>query len=214
MLSKSSANSKNSFFTFTTPIQPSRQTEQLDELKGKLNSDRIKALFGNYGVELLYQEGSTRISNLHSNGVMRTCAIVSFSQSLPVWLQETHDKIFKGGSIGQTIIDSGFTLTKENIFVGNSELPNTVKERMDTQESAGAVHVYQLMVEKPGTMEKILYCTITEVHSPCYLTLGDIIYLSPTDMTGIIENRLAAQEHLSALGDIDTTLSQNKIDFQ
>lgn len=43
----------------------------------------------NYGVELLLQEGCVRVSNLNSNGLMRTCAVVNFSLPVPVWLQDT-----------------------------------------------------------------------------------------------------------------------------
>lgn len=157
---------------------PSRALDQLNKLKDLLNSKRIHLLFGHYDVEVLLQDGCLRVTNLNSHGVMRTCAMVHFTSSIPDWLQETHNKIYNGASIGQTIKDDGFSLTKKDSFLGITELPEFAKLKMSTDESTAAVHIYQLMVSHPETAEMVSYCTITEVHSPQYLTLGDLFYLT------------------------------------
>lgn len=141
------------------------------------------------------QEGDLRVTNLNSHGVMRTCAIVHFSSSIPDWLQETHNKIYKGGSIGQTIKEEGFSLTKKDSFLGVTELPEFAKLKMNTEESTAAVHIYQLVVSHSATTETVMYCTITEVHSPQYLTLGDLLYLTsaspePYAITGKVQQCL------------------------
>lgn len=82
---------------------------------------------------------------------MRTCSIVHFNLPVPSWLQETHNKIYNGGSIGQTIKENQFNLLKEDLFLGTSELSNFAKEKMDTDETTAAVHIYKLIVSNPET---------------------------------------------------------------
>ncbi|MDR3504343.1 MAG: hypothetical protein P4L79_17380 [Legionella sp.] len=158
---------------------PSRDPGQLSQMQGLLNSQRIQLLFNHYDVEVLLQDGCLRVTNLNSHGAMRTCAMVHFASSIPDWLQETHNKIYNGGSIGQTIKDDGFPLTKKDSFLGVTELPEFAKLKMNTDENTAAVHIYQLVVSHPETTETVMYCTITEVHSPQYLTIGDLLYLTP-----------------------------------
>lgn len=62
---------------------PSRESSVLQKLQGLLNSKRIYLLFGHYDVEVLFQEGCLRVTNLNSRGVMRTYAIVHFSSLIP-----------------------------------------------------------------------------------------------------------------------------------
>ena len=192
---------------------PCRKADELEKMRGLLNSQRIKLIFGNYGVELLLQEDSVRISNLHSNGVMRTCAIVHFSLPVPSWLQDTHKKIYNGGTIGQMIKDDGFELTKVDTYFGITELPKIVQEKMKTDEESAAVHIYQLAVKDPKTSESRIYCTITEIHSPLYLTLGDLQQLSleGTKQYNVITEPV--QKHLNDLNTLDELLvrSQNII---
>ncbi|KTD19285.1 Uncharacterised protein [Legionella lansingensis] len=204
----------NRFFLTENSAFSSRRSKQLDQMKGMLNSERIKFLFSDYGVELLFQEGNIRVSNLHSNHIMRTCAVVNFSDFLPNWLQEAHNKILKGGSIGQTIKEDGFKLIKENIFIGTSELPKAARERMEISTSSGAVHVYQLFVENPETSDKVLYCTITEAHSPHYLSIEDLVYLSPSDVKEFSSNQIDAKKYLDALNEIDGLIPQKRMEFQ
>lgn len=197
------------FFQPENPSQinqntPSRHPDELKKMQGLLNSQRIQLLFGNFGVELLLQEGCLRVSNLNSNGLMRTCAVVNFSLPVPAWLQDTHNKICKGASIGQTIKDNKFDYTKEDAYLGITKLPEFAKEKMDTDDYRAAVHIYQFFVKNPETSEKIAYCTIAELHSPLYLTLGDLrqLYPAATPESAITETVLKRLNELSRLDEL------------
>ncbi|MGQ3887944.1 hypothetical protein ACQUW5_02785 [Legionella sp. CNM-1927-20] len=191
---------------------PSRTINELQTMQGLLNSQRIKLIFGNYEVELVAQEDNVRVSNLHSDGIMRTCAIVNFVLPIPVWLQNTHSKIYGGGSIGQTIKDNGFDLTKENIYFGITKLPKTVQAKMETDEDLTAVHIYQLLVKNPLTSESIVYCTISELHSPLYLTCGDLYQLNPGSQKYSTKTNLVQKclKDLSVLDEYFTHSNNNK----
>ena len=189
---------------------PSKTHDQLQSMRGKLNSERIKFLFGAYDVALVLQENNSRVSNLNSNGVMRTCAIVNFSLPVPTWLKETHDKIYSGSTIGQTIKDNGFDLKKEDAYFGLIELPEAARAMMKTVETLAAIHIYQLSVINPAIPESITYCTITEIHSPLYLTLGDLNELSAD---GIQQNTAISDSvkiHLAELSNLEEWLSHSK----
>lgn len=184
----------------------SKSLEELKQMQDLLNSQRIELLFGNYEVEILLQEGNHRVSNLKANEIMQTCAVVSFALPVPDWLQTTHDTIYSGGSIGQTIKNNGFNLIKEDVFLSSSELPVFARERMNTEENLAAIHMYQLTVIQPETLEKINYCTITELHNPLYLTLGDLVQLSPEKMP-LHELTEEVQKNLSELKKLDSLFS-------
>ncbi len=183
---------------------PLRELDILQKMQGLLNSQRIQLLFGQYDVEVLFQDDGLRITNLNSNGVMRTCAIVHFASSVPDWLQQTHNKIYNGGSIGQTIKEDKFQLTKKDSFLGVTDLPEFAKLKMETEENSAAVHIYQLMVSHPKTAETVMYCTITEVHSPQYLTVGDLLHLTSAATSEVITEEV--QHCLEQLRGVDQLL--------
>lgn len=183
---------------------PLRELDILQKMQGLLNSQRIQLLFGHYDVEVLFQDDGLRITNLNSNGVMRTCAIVHFASSVPDWLQQTHNKIYNGGSIGQTIKEDKFQLTKRDSFLGVTDLPEFAKLKMETEENSAAVHIYQLMVSHPKTAETVMYCTITEVHSPQYLTVGDLLHLTSAATSEVITEEV--QHCLEQLRGVDQLL--------
>ncbi|STX50430.1 Uncharacterised protein [Legionella busanensis] len=187
----------------------SRDMTELQNMKGLLNSQRIKLLFGHYGIELIFQEDNIRISNLHSNGIMRTCAIVNFSLPIPVWLKNTHNKIYHGSSIGQTIKDQGFELTKGDVYFGVVNLPKAVKDKMETDEDLAAVHIYQLLVKNPETSQSLVYCTISEVHSPLYFTLEDLRQLNPESQKNSNLTELG-QKSLKELSTLDQYFTLSK----
>ncbi len=182
----------------------SKTPDELKQMKNLLNSQRIELLFGHYEIELLSQKGNVRVSSLNSNGIMRTCAVVHFTLPVPVWLETTHNKIYNGGSIGQTIKESGLNLLKEDLFLNSAELPSFAKEKMGTEEPLAAIHIYKLVVIEPETSERIDYCTITEFHSPLYLTLGDLLQLSPIktiqqNVTEVVQESLEEIRQLDEL---------------
>jgi len=145
-----------------------------------LNSERIKAKFGSYGIKVL--ESSTpnvRMSDLYSthDGVdtCRTFAVTVFEQAMNDQLKEAHKLIVeKGQSIGSTFKDLGWTVSKENLNIGTTDPSEQISKLMHLSKPAPlAVHVYRLSVSKGGSV-KLPYAIITEIHHPDYLKVEEL----------------------------------------
>jgi len=76
-----------------------------------LNSERIAARFGNYGIEVLAGDSRERVSNLYSeaNGerTCRTFAVVRYPAAIDSAVAAEHDEIVRGGSIGAVFAAHG-----------------------------------------------------------------------------------------------------------
>ena len=140
-----------------------------------LNSERIEARFGNYGIEVLSQDGKLRRSNLYSthNG-LRTCrtyAVVQFTDTLPAGVLASHQAVLAGRSLGSTFRNAGWEITKDSQFVGGITITNPRSELVDLMRiSSGerlAMHAYRLVLERDA--QTVHYATIIEVHHPDYL---------------------------------------------
>lgn len=145
-----------------------------------LNSERIELKFGSYGVELLYQDADTRLTNLYSleNGdkVMRTFAFVQFPAFIDTAFQQEHEEILNGGSIGAVFKQNGWIITKRQLFSGNmlcSEECSKLKSWMGafTTDSL-AMNIYSFEIEKEG--RSFHYAIIAEVYHPDYLQTSDL----------------------------------------
>jgi hypothetical protein len=151
-----------------SPGQPAREL---------LNSERIAAAFGSYGVEVLEQDGQVRVSNLFSgtpeSRTCRTLAIVRYAAPMDPAVGAEHAAIVAGGSIGATFAAQGWEVRKAHLSY--SERPATAKLAALMRIAAGtplAEHVYVLDVVKDG--RAIEYAALVEIHHPDYLRLGDL----------------------------------------
>jgi len=150
-----------------------------------LNSERIAATFGSYGVEVLEQNGTVRVSNLFSGEgekrVTRTFAVVRYAPQLHPAVSEEHAASVAGGSIGAVFAAQGWELRKTHLHCG--ERPATAKLASLMRVAVGAPlaeHLYVLDVVKNGRV--IEYAALVEVHHPDYLGLPALaaIYGEPT----------------------------------
>jgi len=150
-----------------------------------LNSERITDRYGNYGIEIVRQDGDFRASNLYStdDGVRtcRTYAVVEFAGSNRADLIDAHNMIVDGASIGATLKDSGWEIRKESFHIGTLRLPERehpanilmrVKPGVDV-----AIHAYKLHIEKGPFSAH--YATIVEAHHPDYLGISELRDLYP-----------------------------------
>ncbi len=184
-----------------------------DALRPLLNSERIEAVFGSYGVEILAADGELRLSNLYSSHggrrVCRTFAMVTFANvasadGRPVpELEVAHEKVLNGGSIGATLQAAGWTVRKRHVYFGEIEadlafaraarlmdelLPNTL-----------AVHVYVLEVSQGAA--RFDYATIAEVHHPDFLALADLRAIYGAEVWANTETSATIDETLHRLRD-------------
>lgn len=190
---------------------PARTKDELLKMQNLLNQQRIELIFGDYKVDVLYQENNIRVSNLNSHGVMRTCAVVDFVLPVPDWLKATHVKIYKGASIGKAIKDDGFELVKEPVYFGIAPLPKIAKKGMQTNEDTGAVHIYEMKVINPKTTDTFSYCTIIELHNPNFLTLGDLRSLYSQDTEKYSKLTDSVNKDLLTLNRIDDLIPSSDL---
>lgn len=144
-----------------------------------LNSERIAANFGTYGIEVLEQDAHVRVSNLFSfpragDRTCRTFAVVQYAPTIDPAIKREHDAIVAGGSIGAVFAASGWQVHKRNLSY--TEVPATAKLASLMRIGVGtplAEHVYALDVAKNG--RTIEYASIVEIHHPSYLRVVDLV---------------------------------------
>jgi len=144
-----------------------------------LNSERIEERYGNYAVEVLRADAIHRVSSLYSvTGGLRTTrtyAVVEFLDTDPAFRDEDR-QIRAGASIGETFRSSGWSIRKDNLYIGELEVPQSYGEigrLMDIQLPATlAVHQYLFVISNDaGSFD---YARITEIHHPDYLSVSDL----------------------------------------
>jgi hypothetical protein len=142
-----------------------------------LNSERIAATFGSYGIDVLEQTEEVRVSNLFSGvegeRTCRTFAIVRYAPRTDTALSEEHEAIVAGGSIGAVLAAQGWEVRKTHLHYGELAASPKLAELMNV--SAGtplAQHVYVLDVIKDG--RTIEYAALVEIHHPDYLDVAKL----------------------------------------
>lgn len=140
-----------------------------------LNSERILAEFGSYGLEVLSYANGLRRASLYSvhgsSKITRTYAIVHFDDVPKEIAANEHARILAGASIGATFKAAGWTISKATLYIGTVSPGRDVHSMatlMNLDEASGlAMHVYKLGLRKDS--QHIDYATIIEVHHPDYM---------------------------------------------
>ncbi len=153
-----------------------------------LNSERIAAAFGSYGVEVLAQDDALRISSLYSTeagiATCRTFAIVRYPPTVDPLVASEHAAIVAGGSIGAVFAERGWQVRKTHLHYGEIEASPRLAELMRIAPSTRlAEHVYVLDVAKNDRV--IEYAALVEIHHPDYLRVAGLASIyGPADATG------------------------------
>ena len=145
-----------------------------------LNSDRIERTFGSYGVEVIQQSGERRVSSLYSESgaerITRTYAVVEFLSESQRAYADVHSRILDGASIGVAFRRAGWAIEKQNLFIGELEVPASyagIGDRMRVGLPATlGTHQYLFVVSRDE--RRYDYAMITEIHHPDYLTTEDL----------------------------------------
>lgn len=145
-----------------------------------LNSERIAATFGSYGVEVIAQDAASRISNLYSNeagvATCRTFAIVRYPPEVDPLVASEHAAIVAGGSIGAVFAERGWQVRKTHLHYGEIEASARLAELMRIAPGTRlAEHVYVLHVAKDDHV--VEYAALVEIHHPDYLRSADLASL-------------------------------------
>ena len=139
-----------------------------------LNSERIAASFGSYGIEVLKRSEQLRVSDLYSGAdetrVTRTFAVVQYPEVIDARLSAAHAEILGGGSIGAVLAAAGWRINKRNRFYTEVIATPRLQQLMHLgQASSLAMHMYVLEAQNGAT--RIDYAVIAEIHHPEYLSL-------------------------------------------
>ena len=153
--------------------------------KTPLNSERIEAKFGSYGIEVL-EHRPIRVSKLYSTHdgerICRTFAVVDFEKDIPDELQPELEKILGGASLGATLKKASWQITKDGLFLGSLKPGQRFLNLAGLKANWSgevAIRIYQLNVQKSGTTTP--FATIAEVHHPDYLTQKDLLQYARKD---------------------------------
>lgn len=150
-----------------------------------LNSERIAASFGTYGIEVLTQNEVLRVSNLYSTeGGERTCRTFAVVRFAPTGAEigEEHAAILAGGSIGAVFATAGWEVRKTHLRYDELTATSRLAELMRIEVGTPlAMHVYALDVAKGERAHE--YAVLAEIHHPEYLGRGDLaaIYGPPDE---------------------------------
>lgn len=142
-----------------------------------LNSERIEAEFGSYGIDVIsHRDGLRRASlySMHDGGkITRTYAIVHFENVPDSIREKEHARILAGASIGATFKEAGWSIAKETLYTGLIDPGADVHGIRRLMRLSGtrelAMQVYRLHVSKES--QAIDYATIVELYHPAYMTL-------------------------------------------
>jgi hypothetical protein len=142
-----------------------------------LNSERIAAEFGSYGVDVLEQTDGSRVSNLYSGAgdekTCRTFAAVRYQRMMDPQVNAEHAAIVGGGSIGAVFVAAGWEVRKTHLRYSEMGAPPRLASLMRIAEGTPlATHIYALDVAKGGPV--IEYATLVEIHHPDYVTREDL----------------------------------------
>lgn len=142
-----------------------------------LNSERIEKKFGGYGIDVLYNSATLRVSNLYdAKKITRTLAIVDYPKVIDSSFSKEHQMIVQGGSIGSVFKTHGWKIEKQNIFLGEF-YPSTNYSRLyalmgNIPPSTLSIWIYVFYIRK--NEKTFPYAIISEIYHPDYLSLTDL----------------------------------------
>lgn len=168
------------------------------------NSERIRAKFGSFGIEVLENTPRLRVSSLYSThdgvNVNRTFAVVAYPEAVDPAFATEHEAIINGESIGIVFKQNDWLIRKDHQYFGEIEVPVAHFSLADTNGSGmvrAAIHVYALSVKK-GDAE-FRYASIAEIHHPGYLRPADLAWIYGDEYQAHLEKREPIAEFLSVI---------------
>ena len=144
-----------------------------------VNSERIKARFGSYHVQVLHQDAATRLASLYSRhddtDICRTLAVTRFASPTPATLAEADALIRQGDSIGSTLEQAGQHLSREIIAEASVPCGDAFTALAGQTVRPGnllSLRIYRLDAG-PDLKALMPYATIAEAHHPEHVPISD-----------------------------------------
>ena len=144
-----------------------------------MNSERIKARFGSYHVQVLNQDAETRLASLCSRhedtDICRTLAVTRFASPTPASLAEADALIRRGDSIGSTLERAGQHLSREIIAEASVPCGDAFTALTGHTVKRGDLLSLRLYRLDAGPDPEALtpYATIAEAHHPEHVPVSE-----------------------------------------
>lgn len=168
------------------------------------NSERIRAKFGSYGIEVLENSPELRVSSLYSThdgvNINRTFAVVAYPAAVDPAFGREHEAIIGGESIGIVFKQHGWLIRKDHLYFGEIEIPAGHFGLAQVEEPRAinaAIHVYALSVKKGA--DEFRYASIAEIHHPGYLRTEDLAWIYGDEYQAHLEKREPIAEFLAVI---------------
>jgi len=174
-----------------------------------LNSDKIRERFGHYGVELLHQDATTRLASLYSldgdQRITRTLALTRFELPIPDALANPDAEIRAGASIGATLRDAGWQVSKsarvDCYSLAGQRFGELGGESLAPDQPV-LIRVYTLQV-KDAEMSAD-YATIAEAYHPQHISVDSALPCIDAAYESMTDSQVTAlKELLSTMGQGD-----------
>lgn len=124
--------------------------------KPKLHTDYLRDVFGPTSVRIIRQTESIRIVEILAGGEVRTTAVSEFNRQLSPAVRAVHQKILAGGSMGQTFVAHGFSVSKRR--VGQTFVELVMGHPL-------TANIYEFWAEKSGRSGPEFYARVAEINS-------------------------------------------------
>lgn len=136
-------------------------------LKDRLHTDVLEEKYGPVHSEFVRHNNKVReVHIVDERGVSRTYAITFFTfDRKNEEVVEIDNQIKHGGLIGKTFREHGYEIRKNVITVFLTNLPDKLKEKMETAEGKAKVRLSEFYAKKEGA-EPIVYGVVSEIYSP------------------------------------------------
>jgi hypothetical protein len=144
-----------------------------------VNSERIKARFGSYHVQVLHQDAATRLASLCSRhdgaDICRTLAVTRFASPTSAILAEADALIRQGDSIGSTLAQAGQHLSREIIAEASVPCGDAfIALTRQTVKRGDLLSVRLYRLDSGSDPEALMpYATIAEAHHPEHVPVSD-----------------------------------------
>jgi hypothetical protein len=138
-----------------------------------LNSDAIRDRYGSYSVDVIAQSSTQRVAALRSgfepNVICRTLAFTQFKTPVAKELQQIHNQILDGSSIGETIRKNGFEVIKRDQKYFQITSGNLFDRLSRNTVPKGALLLAQIYrISASSTSSEHPYAVIIEIYHPDY----------------------------------------------
>ena len=136
-------------------------------LNKKLHTDVLEQKYGPIHADVVKHDSEVReVNMLDKDNVSRTYALTFFVfDKNNTEVVEIDEKIKNGGLIGKTFREYGYEVRKNVIAVFVTDLPEDLREKMQTKESEAKIRLSEFYAKKADT-EPLIYGIVSEIYSP------------------------------------------------